>query len=81
MVSLKLVYLLRNTGFLNLWGPNVLLHTGFESVHTNIFLTALSTVTPFNLCLYNFPCSCQMFIPVMYYDSRKLWSKVHNKIC
>lgn len=78
MVSSKLVYLLRNTGFLNSMSCFT---QDFESVHNNIFLTALSTVTPFNLCLYNFPCSCQMFITVIYYDSRKLWSKVHNKIC
>lgn len=78
MVSSKLVHLLRNTGFLNSMSCFT---QDFESVHNNIFLTALITVTPFNICVYNFPCSCQMFITVIYYDSRKLWSKVHNKIC
>lgn len=63
MVSSKLVYLLRNTGFLNSMSCFT---QDFESVHNNIFLTALNTVTPFNICLYNFPCSCQMFITVKF---------------
>lgn len=66
----------------NLMKSQCLPSHGILSRYTiTIVLTALGTVTRFNLCLSISLCSCQMFIPAIYYDLKKLWSRVQDKIC